>query len=274
MLSLFSSINNASDKKPRCTLYADTHGEWVSISDRRVTNYSLFSSIFSGDVPKDGSMMAFNKVWIPNNCSYHRFTNNTINFCVNRKISLYHKSMSNHKIFSIAIFGDSGIRGILCGITRLIAGSEIYGPNENAICGGKGFGDPVSVKSQLIYNDIKFYGGKLLITFTYVKDFLRNLEKSIMTLIRENYNIIILNTGTWDFYKVPRYYYSNSRNITEHCATNESMEVSKGRSLLGLMIQCGELAISHIIEIYDLFIETIIIIKDMVHYVLMKILKI
>lgn len=227
------SIAISNNKISKCSQYSDTYGEWLNINNdhgRHTTNISSFSKYFIGDIPRENTIISFNKIWLPSNCSYHRFTNKTIHYCVEKQIELNSKANGKSNILSFAIFGDSGIRGIVCGIIRLLSGSELYGPNDNVICGGKKYGDPVSFKAQQHrYNDIYFYNGKLLITFTYVKDFLRNLEGSITNLIKENYYAIILNTGAWDFYKVPRYY-SSQQNVTEHCVTNESIDVSKGRS--------------------------------------------
>ena len=64
------------------------------------------------------------------------------------------------------------MRGIVCGITRVIAGSEIYGPCENLVCGYDVLDYPTSDKQIGELKDIVLFDGKLRLTFLYVKSFL------------------------------------------------------------------------------------------------------
>lgn len=226
-----------------CDRYADTYGRWIDNSfanrDKQhgLVNSSTFRLIenhFSNGSP--GEAILFSQIWLPQNCSYHRFTNLTLYQSVIKQIEIHRHQQESIRIF---IFGDSGVRGIVCGIVRILSGSEIYGPCSNKICGGPGFGDPVSVRFQHRLNEVSFFNGKLIFIFVYVKDFMRDLEGLMTRLLFSKDSTpyaAILNTGVWDFHKVPRQYDLPARKdnqfvySTEKCATNESLAVSQGRS--------------------------------------------
>ena len=58
--------------------------------------------------------------------------------CTNMHVMLLPQPNSDQqaKTIQIVFMGDSALRGIFCGITRLLSGSEIYGPCINTVCGG------------------------------------------------------------------------------------------------------------------------------------------
>ena len=107
----------------------------------------------------------------------------------------------------IVFLGDSALRGIVCGITRILAGSEIYGPCINPICGGMDdYPEPVGYKKMGLSFTAEFYDGKLKITFVYVKsfyDFFR-VDWVLLDTIKTRPYAIVFNTGIWDYDNIAR----------------------------------------------------------------------
>jgi len=67
---------------PLCSIQGDTFGEWKAVKDIKQSPHELreFHRHFIGGGP--GESMEFSNVWIPRNCSMHRFTNASIYECV------------------------------------------------------------------------------------------------------------------------------------------------------------------------------------------------
>ena len=107
----------------------------------------------------------------------------------------------------IVFIGDSALRGVVCGITRILSGSEIYGPCINPICGGmKDYPEPASYKNMGLSYSTEFYDGKLKITFVYVKSFYDyfRVDWVLLDIINMRPYAIVLNTGIWDFDNIAR----------------------------------------------------------------------
>lgn len=194
--------------KQKCDKYGDTFGSWYKLGNLKHTdmitnNDSSKSSHFSDY--KMGSALNFTKIWIPNNCSYQRFTIKTINISVHRlleNLRLKNQELPNDKV-ELIFLGDSALRGIFCGISRILSGSEIEGPNINTVCGGgtsiwKGqheihhpiaapnFGRPYSVD----------FDDHLRLSFIYIKTFhFNHFDRIFESSIRRRPYAIIFNTG-------------------------------------------------------------------------------
>ena len=173
---------------PHCKLYGDTAGKWV-----HTKNISLEEVKLSFVDNEPGEALLFDRVWIPNDCSYLRFTNESIYKAVEYTRQLYNLSTLN-----IVFMGDSASRGILSGITRILSGSEIYGPCDNPICGGENFRIP-NVDTMHGYFEEKYQN--LLLSFIYVKSWLSNhLDWDLeFAVTMKKPLILVLNTGCWDF---------------------------------------------------------------------------
>ena len=107
----------------------------------------------------------------------------------------------------IVFIGDSALRGVVCGITRILSGSEIYGPCINPICGGMNdYPEPASYKNMGLSYSTEFYDGKLKITFVYVKSFYDyfRVDWVLLDIINMRPYAIVLNTGIWDFDNIAR----------------------------------------------------------------------
>jgi hypothetical protein len=133
-----------------CRLYGDTYGEWVN----NPTKYTNNTGVKKNDVLKHfiggppAEALWFDKIWLPSKCSYHRFTSQSAEVCVKHMIdkNQIRNSSSNNSV-NIIFIGDSATRGIVCGISRILSGSEVYGPCINPICGGsKNWSQPVGYK--------------------------------------------------------------------------------------------------------------------------------
>eukprot|EP01036_Dinobryon_divergens_P029035 gene29035-38081_t len=146
-----------------CERGKDNHGRWVSSKDVDVDElakhilvdtikhgYSFerkqwISATLNTSESREAyhplvTALHYSQVWIPENCSYHRFSNASLYRSVQVLQEIMHSagksSAQQAKPVQIVFMGDSALRGIFCGITRLLSGSEIYGPCINTVCGG------------------------------------------------------------------------------------------------------------------------------------------
>lgn len=210
-----------------CDRYGDTFGVWEDSA--AVQNDTLmfddYEKHFFGGGP--GEALDFTQIWVPNNCSYHRFTNATIHKCVDYIMKNNMGSLPEHKV-RIVFIGDSATRGIFCGIGRILSGSEVYGPNINSVCGGGPYGNPVTTSSFGVYHDVEF--GNLTLSFVYVKNFnTRHLDWIIeyaVTVIKPY--AVVMNTGAWDFDNVARSH--PNQTATEECSTEETQRIAENRA--------------------------------------------
>ena len=76
-------------------------------------------------------------------------------------------------VYEMSFMGDSALRGIVCGITRILSGNEYTGPCNNVICGGGGqYIHPLSAGNALGHPfSVPYLDGLLKMTFTYVTTF-------------------------------------------------------------------------------------------------------
>ena len=244
-----------------CRLYEDTFGKWVnvtlvkntlssssssssSISDSsgNSTDYYNYKQHFYGGGM--GASLGFSDVWIPTSCSYHRFTNQTLHECAAYNIKKH--NTTNGK-FHIMFLGDSGTRGVICGITRLLGGSEIYGPQNNDICGGPSYGLPASTSRFGNYVNVEF--GDIKITFEYIRDFhTRHVDWMLeWAILQEKPYAVVYNTGAWDFDA-----YSRKRNVSDPvsmmnhgCDSSEALAISQKRyakDVMDAMISLSDMA--------------------------------
>lgn len=184
------------DILPACALGEDSKGIWVNITETSAHHHRkelLKHFLFNGP----GEATFFRQVWVPHDCSYHRFTRESLFYFAEKMVK------SNPKDFpqgflQIVVFADSGTRGILCGITHIEGGSEIFGPNLNEICGNRTRKAISSGNTDQIFNHtINPY---LKISFVYTlagieADF--SLQMTVLTKIKPH--AIIYNTGVWHF---------------------------------------------------------------------------
>ena len=155
-----------------CSRYEDTYGKWIPNPahgpDKNDTALEELKTYFLGSVgPGEAIHPHFDKVWVPNGCAYHRFTNESIHKCVKHMLHKLNKTQENDELH-IYFIGDSATRGVLCGIARIIAGSEIFGPCINLVCGG--ILDHATGYHEMFQPvDIVLFDGKLRFTFVYIK---------------------------------------------------------------------------------------------------------
>jgi hypothetical protein len=236
--SIISPFRHRTKWIPRCPKGGDTHGRWINSS--LLSTFHGYDHLFGGNF-HNIDLNAFSMVWLPENCSYHRFTNNTMNSVISnlllhwklvhddkqqlfstsmnteRSTSTYHHNQSSislhprlqyfqsnppQSFIHLFFVGDSSTRGYICGIMRMLVGSEILGPMENVICGGIrsiNGGNPASFYQRYQTVETYFLNNTLLISFMYVTTYLDKHGGLQMIhlesiLARKPY-AIILNTG-------------------------------------------------------------------------------
>mmetsp|Transcript_25632 Transcript_25632/g.36765 ORF Transcript_25632/g.36765 Transcript_25632/m.36765 type:complete len:411 (+) Transcript_25632:40-1272(+) len=186
------------------------------------------------------SAMHFSQVWLPRNCSYHRFTNASLfrNVQVLQQLIESEKVVSASKgnaVLQVVFMGDSALRGIFCGITRILAGSEIFGPCTNQVCGGlwnpsRGAPDmPKTIMSHGRVTDLDFFGGRLRLSFMYVTKFgYRHLDWLLESAIKNLRPFaLIFNTGAWDFDADARAHLNST--APEDCDGPETLHIAQAR---------------------------------------------
>ncbi len=197
-LALLIANNVTSTKLSHCSKGADSFGMWLNTGDVTGSEDKLaeFGSHFLDSEP--GEALQFSQVWRPNNCSYHRFTKESLETVIDHVLSAKHgskrpKSDQVHLLFMT----DSGTRGQLCGIIRMIQGTEVYGPTENIICG---YGpDRLAYRDTNQFVNMTFFDNKLVIHYSYTRAFVENddvLDKVIHESIRKfKPHTFVFNTG-------------------------------------------------------------------------------
>lgn len=216
---LFSSSQNTF---PHCKKYMDTFGQWMKISEvnNESTKLEFIRNHFIGN---ESETFEFSHVWVPENCSYHRFTNHSIIMATKYQIFKTNLTRPLH----ISFVGDSALRGIVCGIFRILSGSEIEGPCVNSICGGAGM-LPLSARhtNGIRFNEVTPF---FTISYAYTKTLEMNHgDYALENLIRIKPYAIFFASGAWDFDKIARNHMNET--ASEYCDTNETKEISERRA--------------------------------------------
>lgn len=208
---------------PLCDLYGDTFGTWTRTGQ-------LFAEDLKENVESHfvlggpGEAMQFSQIWMPQDCSYHRFTNVSI-------IPIVSRALMNKKdrdgVFRIAVIGDSASRGVFCGLTRILSGSELHGPCSNAVCGTPATLAVTHKNANHIYDTD--FGPHFRISFEYIFSFDNNHgDWALEFMIKSKPDVLIFNTGAWDFDKIARKHMNETADII--CDSDEMLKVSHYRS--------------------------------------------
>jgi hypothetical protein len=235
--------NNISDQ------YADHHHHQQQQQQQHMnTSNNSMDSAVSHNVDNN-ILNGYNRVFNisgnhhNHNHHHHDYNNNELNYNqYDYNISSNHHQNYSYKIINnynnhhrlkfrkklrIVFFGDSATRGIINGITRILSGSEIFGPCVSDICGRPGSFPP----SEREHNQHKIYiYHQLIITFIYTKSLtIPYTLQHIESILKENKTYaLILNTGAWDFDHVSRAYKNNT--AIDECGKQAMHEVSKLRT--------------------------------------------
>jgi len=219
-----------------CKANEDTYGTWNLTSSVNLREAGKF---FVNGV--HGHAAQFDKMWFPTNCSYLRFTNASLH-AVASHILASGKSNSKDGKLHLLFMGDSGLRGALCGIGRILAGNEIHGPNINDICGYDAERKPRArspAEVNLLYS-AEF--DNIVITFMYIMKMEVQYTGWMLEMnVHKQPYALILNTGAWSFDSIAR---ARSANSTENCDTPADLRVAAERnspSSRAIYAECGEL---------------------------------
>jgi len=226
------------------------------------------SPIYGNDLGQGAwALSMYRRMWIPSNCRYHRFTKESMQYYLRKRSRLHGdsgsmprgseqptnahththahngahintQSKANEKVFyqpmkkktmtNVAFFGDSVLRGVYCGINRIISGDEIFGPSIDAICGGnitegkRGRQTPLTFSSEGKVTQGVSIPGLFNTSFTYVRYFNNavNISSPMFGSITERGTLdtikmavdqtaadistkldaIVVSSGAWDFH--------------------------------------------------------------------------
>jgi hypothetical protein len=223
---------------PLCDYDGDTFGRWVSLVGYE-TNNPLQQEVAEKYVlggPREA--LNFSRVWLPHNCSIHRFTKSSVHDVLERMI----RTQEMQPPYRMIVMADSGMRGILCGVMRILSGSEIYGPNLNAICGTEDT-EPMSLAQYHGLNNVHF-GDNLEISFMYIKSLrVQYTQWMLEGNMNKAPNVLVVNTGAWDFDHVSRLRMGEVADL--NCSDQAMDWASENRVQPGVrqaMLECGGIA--------------------------------
>lgn len=218
--TLSTNILYSLQKLPHCKKYGDTFGSWKNVT--LLDDKGWLSSHFINETYNEA--LNFSSIWIPTNCSYHRFTNESIHKSVQytlKDMANKGKALTNDRL-EITFVGDSVSRGIMCGMIRILSGGEIDVQNINVICGGTrgNSGRPLNHRNFGQFHSINF-GEHLRLTFVYIRTFYyKHFDYILECAIRKKPYMVVVNTGTWDFA------YNSRAHMNETAWTKGSEECS------------------------------------------------
>jgi len=181
-----------------CKVNEDTHGSWhvTSLVNLREASRHFVDGYY-------GEAVQFSKMWLPHNCSYHRFTNASLQAVASHLVTSGKYRSKNNKLH-LMFMGDSITRGIVCGIVRILSGSEMFGPSSNVFCGHPGDPHPPSHDKENKQFIVDY--GNIIISFVYIKVIEPGFEASMqaleMNVFQKPYSLV-LNTGAWSFWLYP-----------------------------------------------------------------------
>ena len=208
---------------PLCSRNGDTLGNWLPINvydqSTTVQNHVKERFIFGGP----GEAQEFNHIWVPDHCSYHRYTAVTLG----KIADIVKDKTRNPYPVNLLVIGDSGTRGLLCGITRILSGSETYGPCENVICGTEkelAMSFEKTNMKETVQLDQSFN-----ISLIYIKSLLdQRTREVIKESISNKPYAVVLNTGAWDFKNISDLH--QKEVASDFCDTAEMENVSISRA--------------------------------------------
>lgn len=245
----------------------DMVGEWITLpplptkenklakplfdTEAFMTN-NITSPIYGNDLGQGvWALSMYRRLWIPSSCRYHRFTKTSMQHYLKQRISIYHNSTAVHQpahthtrpkpnqkvshqptkkktMTNVAFFGDSVLRGIYCGINRIISGDEIFGPSLDHICGGiipvgkRRRNAPITFSSEgKVFQGVQI-PGLFNTTFTYIKYMHNkaNVSSAFFNTVTERGSLdtikmvidqaaadaatkidtVVVGSGAWDFH--------------------------------------------------------------------------
>lgn len=216
-------------------------GEWVDIQDVRNGGQKEISFLehffgIDGQAASPGQALDFSQVWVPKECAYHRFTNETLLHVINQVLSNeeWRSKQKRKDQVIFAFVGDSLIRGLICSVARVIAGNETHGPLENPICGGA---TSSFMQSTNIGVYPQFYDGKLALHFNFQKSLIhRKFDKADWVMEFELTEFrpyaLVWGSGAWDFENLHEKYnhLKAQDNHSEYCVSQGSKEIAEQRA--------------------------------------------
>jgi len=233
LLSLLLTVSTSI--LPLCSIDSINDGKWYDWNRPLQPKVNLSDILPRFFYSKVNEALNFSQIWLPNSCSYHRFTNNTLDEClafIRQQPSTAEQQQAPKK-FHIVFVGDSGTRSVFCGLTRLISGSEFSGGCQNEVCGYNHRG-PISYRQVHQIHHVDFTVS-LRMTFIYFKSMLEPIaESTLHNALALKPQVLVLNTGAWDFDSLARQHAAAKKNATsiadyEYCQDPESEKISQAR---------------------------------------------
>jgi len=136
------------------------------------------------------------------------------------------------EFFNLLFIGDSGTRGMVCGLSRLLGGTELLGPLNNRICGGHLWGRPISNPERNQCFDV-FYGWVQL-TFCYLHNLVGpQSHQKVRQMISYRPHALVHNSGAWDFDHYAQQHQDNKLAFdpfSRECSTGEVGEIVRRRT--------------------------------------------
>ena len=249
---LCCSLHDSEEKYPICAYDAIGNGSWVESSlDREEYLKHLVEVNVDGaieeavnDVYKNipdsektfgisRSALMWKEVWEPYNCSYHRFHTASAKVCAEYTAKKFYNDSA--AVLPIVILGDSGTRDWVCGLSRILNGNELFGPNSPDLCllpHNEGLREHVY---RFEIPNIRIFEAYVR-TFDYheridwvIEDYL--MQRGDTTYFnRTKPYAIVVNTGAWDFDNFARRSKDHQTYLKDECENPEEQEISDARN--------------------------------------------
>lgn len=260
-----SNYNNSASVTvlPLCGVFRDNIGSWVPNPLRH--GKSTVPPVIRQSCYKcsdTSQALDFDYIWLPERCSYHRFTNHTIirasTLLKSHLCSDVGKANHNHdeplsttlnntdqnqgeelqlchtKPVHVVFLGDSALRGIFCAISRIYVGNETHGPCQNTVCGISKTHREISI--PFIHRPLSIpFSPDLTLTFYYVKSLkwkkLEDLLEYVISITKPQ--VVVLSTGAWDFYDLSKKHRNDPSFIPPlngTCHNDDMTQISLSRS--------------------------------------------
>jgi hypothetical protein len=109
---------------PLCGIDEDTYGRWENLNEYE-SNASLQHEVAAKFIHGGpGEALSFNRIWLPHNCSVHRFTNASLHSVLERIVHI----QAMQPPYRINVMADSALRGIMCGVMRILSVRRFLDP--------------------------------------------------------------------------------------------------------------------------------------------------
>lgn len=225
---------------PPCLKFGDTIGSWHDINKSKgisTKDLEWINNHFINNVREN--FLHFPNIWIPNNCSYRQFNNDTIHRSVHYTLKQRvekNRTLDNRRI-EIIFVGDSAMRSIVCDICKILSNID-----KGGLCDA-----PISKLTSSQIHSVD-YSKHLRISFVLFSKFQPRLfDRQLKYSITRYPYAIIFDTGAFDFTSIARIHTNdiNGDKGSKKCAVSAIPNYKIGNVVNTSLWEINKLAIQY-----------------------------